>query len=139
MPNILEIIHLSKSYQGVPVLHDVHLSVRSRQIMALLGPSGCGKTTTLRLIAGFEWPDGGTIVINGQVVASETVRVPAEARRVGMVFQEYALFPHLSVADNVAFGLKGSSQEKRARVSEMLALVALSDVGERMPYELSGG
>jgi iron(III) transport system ATP-binding protein len=139
MPNILEITHLSKSYQGVPVLHDVHLSVRSRQIMALLGPSGCGKTTTLRLIAGFEWPDGGTIVINGQVVASETVRVPAEARRVGMVFQEYALFPHLSVADNVAFGLKGSSQEKRARVSEMLALVALSDMGERMPYELSGG
>jgi len=139
MPNLLEIAHLSKSYQGVPVLHDVNLSVRSRQIMALLGPSGCGKTTTLRLIAGFEWPDRGTIAINGQVVASETARVPAEARRVGMVFQEYALFPHLSVSENITFGLKGSGQEKRARASEMLALVALPDVGERMPFELSGG
>jgi iron(III) transport system ATP-binding protein len=93
----------------------------------------------LRLIAGFEWPDGGTIAINGRMVASETIRVPAEERHVGMVFQEYALFPHLSVADNIAFGLKGNNREKQARVAEILALVALPDVGERMPYDLSGG
>lgn len=139
MTNPLEIAHLSKSYQGMSVLLDVSLSVRAGQIMALLGPSGCGKTTTLRLIAGFEWLDGGTIAINGRVVASEAERVPAEERRVGMVFQEYALFPHLSVVDNIAFGLKGSQREKQARVTEMLALVALPDVGQRMPYELSGG
>lgn len=139
MTNLLEIVNLSKSYNNTPVLRDVSLSVRAGQIMALLGPSGCGKTTTLRLIAGFEWPDSGTIIINRRVVASDTVRVVPEERRVGMVFQEYALFPHLSVADNIAFGLKGSRREKQARVSELLALAALPDVGERMPYELSGG
>src|SRR5687768_9335667 len=118
MPNPLDIAHLSKSYDGAVVLRNVSLSVHTGQIMALLGPSGCGKTTTLRLIAGFEWPDGGTIAINGRVVASESVRVPAEERRVGMVFQEYALFPHLSVADNIVFGLKNGKREKEARVSE---------------------
>lgn len=139
MQNPLEITSLSKSYNQTPVLQHVSLSVKAGQIVALLGPSGCGKTTTLRLIAGFEWPDAGTIAIKGRVVASETVRVPAEDRRVGMVFQEYALFPHLSVNDNIAFGLKGSSREKQARAAEMLALVGLSDLGGRMPYELSGG
>lgn len=139
MTNLLEITHLSKAYNSTMVLDDVSLSVRAGQIMALLGPSGCGKTTTLRLIAGFEWPDSGTISINGRVVASDTVRAVPEERRVGMVFQEYALFPHLSVADNIAFGLKDSSREKQARVSELLALAALPDVGKRMPYELSGG
>jgi iron(III) transport system ATP-binding protein len=137
--NPLEITHLAKSFQSTPVLRDVSLSVHAGQITALLGPSGCGKTTTLRMIAGFDFPDSGTITMNGQVVASSTVRVPAEERRVGMVFQEYALFPHLSAANNIAFGLKGSKAEKQARVSELLALVALPDVGERMPYELSGG
>jgi iron(III) transport system ATP-binding protein len=139
MTNLLEISHLAKAFQQTPVLRDVSLSVRAGQITALLGPSGCGKTTTLRLIAGFEFPDSGTITINGRVVASSTVRAAAEERRVGMVFQEYALFPHLNVADNVAFGLKGSKNEKAARVTEMLHLVALPDVGQRMPYELSGG
>jgi iron(III) transport system ATP-binding protein len=136
MPNPLDITHLSKSYAGTPVLREVNLTVRAGQIMALLGPSGCGKTTTLRLIAGFEWPDRGSITINGRLVASPDARIPAEQRRVGMVFQEYALFPHLTAADNVAFGLKGS---KPARVAEMLALVGLPDIGARMPFELSGG
>ncbi|MBZ0293680.1 MAG: ABC transporter ATP-binding protein [Anaerolineae bacterium] len=139
MTNPLEIVHLSKSYDGTPVLRDVSLSVRGGRILTLLGPSGCGKTTTLRLIAGFDWPDSGTVTINGRTVASEGVRTPAEERRVGMVFQEYALFPHLTVAENIAFGLKGNKHEKQTRVSEMLALVALLDVGERMPYDLSGG
>ncbi|MFO7323016.1 MAG: ABC transporter ATP-binding protein [Chloroflexota bacterium] len=139
MPNPLEIHNLTKSYNGVQVLSGVSLSVRPGQITALLGPSGCGKTTTLRLIAGFEWPDSGTIAINGRIVASDTVRVPAEERRVGMVFQEYALFPHLSVADNITFGLSGKAKEKAERAKAMLALVGLSGIGNRMPYELSGG
>ncbi len=137
MTYLLECTHLSKSYNGVPVLRQVNLAARAGQLMALLGPSGCGKTTTLRLIAGFEWPDSGTISIKGRVVASETVRVPAEERRVGMVFQEYALFPHLDVAGNIAFGLRGA--EKQQRVADMLALVGLQDFAKRMPHELSGG
>lgn len=97
------------------------------------------KPLFLRLIAGFEFPDAGVIQINDRLVADETVRIPAEARRVGMVFQDYALFPHLTVAGNVAFGVKGSSSEKTGRVEELLRLVGLSDLGARMPYELSGG
>jgi iron(III) transport system ATP-binding protein len=139
MPHPLECHQLTKAYNGAPVLRQVSLSVRAGQIVALLGPSGCGKTTTLRLIAGFEWPDTGTISINGRVVAAGGVRVPAEERRVGMVFQEYALFPHLNIADNVAFGLPGKGREKAARVAEMLALVGLESTANRLPYELSGG
>jgi iron(III) transport system ATP-binding protein len=139
MPYPLECRDLTKSYDGARVLNGVSLHVHSGQIMALLGPSGCGKTTTLRLIAGFEFPDSGKIVINGRTVASESAQIPAEDRRVGMVFQEYALFPHLKVSDNVAFGLRGSSREKTARAAEMLAFVGLSDAAERMPHDLSGG
>lgn len=139
MPLPLDCHQLTKRYNDTPILQDVTLSVHAGQITALLGPSGCGKTTTLRLIAGFEWPDSGSIRINGRLVAGEGVRVPAEERRVGMVFQEYALFPHLSVADNIAFGLAGKSRDKNARVDEMLAMVGLEGTGARMPYELSGG
>jgi iron(III) transport system ATP-binding protein len=121
------------------VLRGVSLTARAGTITALLGPSGCGKTTTLRLIAGFEFPDSGRISINGRVVADDKTRIPAEDRRVGMVFQEYALFPHLSVGDNIAFGLKGSAREKQARVDELLNVVGLADLGGRMPHALSGG
>ncbi len=106
--------------------------------MALLGPSGCGKTTTLRLIAGFEELDSGSIEIDGRLVADEKGQMPPEKRRAGMVFQDYAIFPHLSVAQNVGFGLPGG-REKEQRVRESLALVGLGGMGERMPYELSGG
>lgn len=114
------------------------LEVRPGEIVALLGPSGCGKTTTLRLIAGFERPDAGSIRIAGRVVADPTRHVPPERRRVGMVFQEYALFPHLTVAENVGFGLP-RGQERLARVGELLDLVGLTGAGERNPGELSGG
>jgi iron(III) transport system ATP-binding protein len=107
--------------------------------MALLGPSGCGKTTLLRLVAGFEWPDSGTIAVNGHIVAGGSQRIPAEQRHVGMVFQEYALFPHLDVAGNIGFGLRGLAREKQDRIAEMLALVGLSELAHRMPHELSGG
>ncbi len=137
--NPLECKDLAKTYGTTPILRGVSLTVRAGAITALLGPSGCGKTTTLRLFAGFEFPDSGKITIKGRVVADDKIRIPAEERRVGMVFQEYALFPHLSVGDNISFGLKGSAKEKQARVDEMLHVVGLADLGERMPHALSGG
>ncbi|NDJ59784.1 MAG: ABC transporter ATP-binding protein [Chloroflexi bacterium] len=109
-------------------------------MLVLLGPSGCGKSTTLRLIAGLENPDIGSILLNGREVAGESVWVTPEQRRVGLVFQDYALFPHLSVIDNVTFGLRGlASRERQARAAAMLDLVGLADLGDRMPHQLSGG
>jgi iron(III) transport system ATP-binding protein len=123
-----------------PAVHDLSLSVCEGEIVALLGPSGCGKTTTLRLIAGFETPDAGTVRLRGEVVAGEGRLVPPEARGVGLVFQDYALFPHLSVHENVAFGLARLERtRRRARVGDVLDLVGLSDFGGRYPHELSGG
>lgn len=130
---------LEKNFDREAVLNGVDLYARSGEIVSLLGPSGCGKTTTLRLIAGFETPDAGRITIDGLVVADKRHSVPAENRRVGMVFQEYALFPHLNVADNVAFGLRGAARDKSGRVMEMLELVGLLGLEKRMPHELSGG
>jgi iron(III) transport system ATP-binding protein len=135
----LDIQGIAKAFNGTPAVREATLKVRPGQVTALLGPSGCGKTTLLRLVAGFEWPDSGAVRINGRVVAGDGQMIAPEARRVGMVFQEYALFPHLSVQDNIAFGLRGASAEKRARVEEMLTLVGLSSLGERLPHELSGG
>jgi len=116
----------------------VSFAVQPGEFMALLGPSGCGKTTTLRMIAGFEEPSAGTVSIAGRVVND----VPVERRGVAMVFQSYALFPHLSVAENVAFGLRlrrVPADERMARVGEALAMVGLADLAQRMPRQLSGG
>jgi iron(III) transport system ATP-binding protein len=107
-------------------------------MLALLGPSGCGKTTALRLISGFERPDAGTIEVNGRRVASPTSMVPPERRRVGLVFQDLALFPHLSVRANVDYGIR-RDPDRRVRTEELLELVGLAGDGERMPHELSGG
>lgn len=135
----LECQHLSKSFSTVQAVRDVSLTVNDGEFITLLGPSGCGKTTTLRLIAGFELPERGRIVLHGRVVAENGSGLPPEKRQIGMVFQDYALFPHLNVGDNVGFGLRGGKQEKTARVSEMLALVGLDGLSARMPHELSGG
>lgn len=113
------------------------LTVLEGEILALLGPSGCGKTTALRLIAGFEAPDAGKVAIGGRPVAGPGVCLPPEQRRAGMVFQDYALFPHLTVAENVAYGLSGG--RKTERVQEVLALVGLVGLEARLPHELSGG
>jgi iron(III) transport system ATP-binding protein len=130
--------NLTKSFGHLTVVDDVSFSVAKGQILALLGPSGCGKTTTLRLIAGFEQLDNGVIVIDGEEVANGRFHLPPEKRRAGMVFQDYAIFPHLSVADNVGFGLpRGKGRATRA--AEMLDFVGLADLGGRMPHELSGG
>lgn len=129
---------LNKAFGETAVVQDVSFSMNAGQILALLGPSGCGKTTTLRLIAGFEELDSGSIEIAGQVVANGRVHLPPEKRRVGMVFQDYAIFPHLSVAANVGFGLNRKAEAER-RTTEMLEMVGLGGLGGQMPHELSGG
>lgn len=139
MHHTLECQNLSKSFEDIIALRDVSLRARPGSLTALLGPSGCGKTTLLRLVAGFEQPDSGTILINDHIVAGERHAVPPEKRRVGMVFQEYALFQHLSVEQNIAFGLRDSTTGKRQRVGDMLDLVGLPGYQARMPHELSGG
>ena len=139
--------HARKEFSGVAAVRDVSLELPKGQLMALLGPSGCGKTTTLRLVAGFERLDAGEIEIGGRLVASGNQHMPPEQRRIGMVFQEYALFPHLSVAHNVAFGLpqasapwtRGLAREVARRVDYVLDLVGLAGYQKRMPHELSGG
>lgn len=132
---------LSKSFDAhQSVVHQLDLEVQSGEILALLGPSGCGKTTTLRLIAGFERPDSGTISINDQMIAGDGVFLPPEKRGVGMVFQDYALFPHLSIEQNVGFGLHTKPKaESDEIVMAMLQLVGLEQFAKRFPHELSGG
>jgi putrescine transport system ATP-binding protein len=135
---LLEIDAVSKNFGAVAAVDAVSLAVEHGELFALLGPSGCGKTTLLRLIAGFETPDRGRIVIDG----SDVTQVPPYRRPVNMMFQSYALFPHLDVAGNIAFGLKQEGMERRrreARVAEMLALVQMTDYARRRPHELSGG
>lgn len=135
-PAALEICDVSFAYASAPVLRRINISVRAGEIAAVLGASGSGKTSLLRLIAGFERPDTGRIAIDGKVVADHDTFVPPERRGLGYVPQEGALFPHLTVAQNVAFGLaRGDS----ARTDEVLALVGLTGLEQRYPSELSGG
>ena len=134
----LQCAGLTKRFGAVDAIDGLDLAVHQGQVLALLGPSGCGKTTTLRLIAGFDQPDAGTISIGGRAVFQAGHTIPPEKRRVGMVFQDGALFPHLTVAQNVAFGLPNGPEQKD-RVGEVLDLVDLSALGKRMPHELSGG
>jgi ABC-type Fe3+/spermidine/putrescine transport system ATPase subunit len=127
---------VTKSFGGRRAVDDISLDIRRGEFFSLLGPSGCGKTTLMRLIAGFEFPDSGTIELGGQDVD----RVPAHKRDVNMVFQNYALFPHLSVADNIAFGLKIAKRDDiPGQVERVLAMVNLSNYGSRAPLTLSGG
>jgi iron(III) transport system ATP-binding protein len=127
-----------KSFGAVRAVDRVALRLPPGLLLALLGPSGCGKTTMLRLLAGFETPDAGTIEIGGQRVFGAGINLPPERRRVGMVFQDYALFPHLDVARNIAFGVPRGPDRGR-RIVEALRLVGLDGYQERMPHELSGG
>jgi iron(III) transport system ATP-binding protein len=139
MANTITIENVVKRYPGsdAAAVDGISLDVAQGEIVTLLGPSGCGKTTMLRLIAGFERPDSGSIRFGDRVVAGSGAWVPPEQRGVGMVFQEHALFPHLTAADNIGFNMK--TAEKSARVEEVLELVGLGGLGKRMPHELSGG
>jgi iron(III) transport system ATP-binding protein len=123
---------------GRATLHGIDLSLPQGSICCLLGPSGCGKTTVLRCIAGFESLAGGSVRIGGVLMSGEGTHVPPESRRVGMVFQDYALFPHLDVVRNIGFGTRGTTAE-RARVDELIGLVGLEAKRSRFPHELSGG
>ena len=136
---VLELDGLKKSYGTELVVEGLSLSVREGEILTLLGPSGCGKTTTLRLIAGLERPDGGTVRLNGESMSGSSFVAP-ENRGVGVVFQEFALFPHLTARENIAFGLKDEpDDEVETRVDELLELVDLPDQGDSYPDQLSGG
>ncbi len=139
--SILELRHVSCAYEtGRPAVQEISFAAREGEILCLLGPSGCGKTTILRAIAGFEPVRSGQLFLSGQLVSSPDVMTPTENRRVGMVFQEYALFPHLRVQDNIAFGLHHLPRSERAsRVQEMLRLTGLEGFERRYPHELSGG
>jgi iron(III) transport system ATP-binding protein len=140
MTALLEVRRVSQAYDGRPVLEGLSFDLEPGMIGCLLGPSGCGKTTVLRCIAGFEPIREGEIVLHGEVMSRPGRLVPAERRRIGMVFQDYALFPHLTVERNIAFGLRAlSSAERDARVAELLDIVRLKQVASRYPHELSGG
>ena len=131
---------LTKSFGSVCAVQELNLTVNQGEILALVGPSGCGKTTLLRLLAGFETPDSGAIFVQDRLVAGGGVFVPPEQRGIGMVFQDYALFPHLTVQENVTFGLQKLPRAQREReVRDWLALVGLAGYERRYPHELSGG
>jgi len=138
---VLELRKVTCAYEaGRPAISDISLCARKGEILCLLGPSGCGKTTTLRVIAGFEPVVGGEVYLEGQLVSAAGLLVPTEQRRAGMVFQEYALFPHLRVTENIAFGLQHLSADQRTtQVHAMLAMTGLIGFERRYPHELSGG
>ncbi len=140
MNTLLELENITVSYGEQAVVSGLSLGLERGEIGCLLGPSGCGKTTVLRAIAGLEPVRDGRVLVNGLVFSSGSRTLEPEKRRIGMVFQDYALFPHLSVADNVGFGLrKGTRAQMKARVSELLSAVGLRSFGGKFPHELSGG
>src|SRR6185295_4954519 len=136
---LLEVRDLSHAYGAHQVVQGISFSLARGAIGCLLGPSGCGKTTVLRCIAGFEAVQAGTIHIGGRQVSAPGATVAPERRRIGMVFQDYALFPHLPVGGNIAFGLRGSRAERDARVAELAAMVGLSAALDKYPHVISGG
>lgn len=136
--SFLTLSHIKKAFGPVQVVHDFNMSIEKGEFVSFLGPSGCGKTTILRMIAGFETPSDGLIVINGK----DQTSLKPNQRNIGMVFQAYALFPNMNVFDNVAFGLKVAGKPKaeiKARVEEMLKLIHLEHLADRYPYQMSGG
>lgn len=140
--SFISISNLTKQFSetSLPAVNDISFSIGKGEIVSLLGPSGCGKTTALRMIAGFENPTQGLIKVGNQLVVSDSAVMPPEKRGIGMVFQEHALFPHMSVAKNIMYGLKHMRKsEKLKKVNEMLELVELSDFADAIPANLSGG
>ncbi|BDW84445.1 ABC transporter ATP-binding protein [Roseicyclus marinus] len=135
----LEVDHVTCRFDGREVVRDVSFAVGPGEILCLLGPSGCGKSTTLRVIAGIERQTGGAVRADGVALSDGEQHLPPEARGVGLIFQDFALFPHLTVGQNVAFGLRGSRAEVQARVGELLERVDLGGYADKVPHMLSGG
>ncbi len=135
----LELTGISRKLGGKRVLDDVSLTVRAGALTCLLGPSGCGKTTTLRIVAGVDQQDAGQVFIDGRVISNQKIHVPPEKRSVGLLFQDFALFPHLSVEENVAFGLIGRGANRKQRITELLERVNLEPLRKKLPHQLSGG
>ncbi|RRJ84136.1 ABC transporter ATP-binding protein [Aestuariirhabdus litorea] len=135
---LLEVSQLKLAYQQQVIVNDLSFHINDGDICSLLGPSGCGKTTTLRAIAGFENPLGGEIRLDGRLLSTATEQLPPEQRQIGMVFQDYALFPHLTIYENIAFGIK-QKRNKGAIVKRLLEMVNLPGMDRRYPHELSGG
>lgn len=139
-PALLEITGLTKSYGSFHALNRVSFEMKEGEIISVLGPSGCGKSTLLQLVAGLTSPDGGEIRLKGETIASVKTMVPPEKRNVNMVFQDYALWPHMNVFDNIAYGLRRMTREqKQTRVTELLKLLHLEGLERRLPPQLSGG
>jgi iron(III) transport system ATP-binding protein len=135
--SMIRLAGVTKRFGDVTAVDGASLCVDRGEVVALLGPSGCGKTTLLRLVAGFERPESGTVEVAGKAVAGPGAWIAPEERRVGMVFQDYALFPHLTVSENVGFGVP--RRARAGRVRELLTIVGLDTLGRRYPHELSGG
>lgn len=139
-PQVVCLRGASKAYGDTPVIENISFEINQGEILALLGPSGCGKTTTLRLIAGFEQLDAGEIYIQERLAASPDFSMPPEQRSVGMMFQDYALFPHMTVAQNIVYGLAGMERWRQKKIlSGMLELVGMEGYDDRYPHQLSGG
>ena len=138
--NRLSVNRIDVNYGKAEIVRQVSFELGDGKIGCLLGPSGCGKTTVLRAIAGFEQPVSGEVVINEQTVSDRKTFLPPEKRKIGMVFQDFALFPHLTVADNIRFGLRGwKYPDQEARIHELLAMIGMATMGRAYPHQLSGG
>ena len=136
---MIECRNLSKSYGNVQAVIRISLRLCDYEFLSILGPSGCGKSTLLRLIAGLEVPSQGKVFLHGQEISGSKIILPPEHRKFGMIFQDFALFPHLSVNDNVRYGASGSKKEKHKRVHELLELVGLPHLAQKFPHQISGG
>ncbi|MEO0371922.1 MAG: ABC transporter ATP-binding protein [Pseudomonadota bacterium] len=135
----LELKNITRRFGARSAVEDVSLTVAPGQVTCLLGPSGCGKSTTLRMVAGVETQDSGEIYVDGQLISDPRHQTPAEDRRIGLMFQDFALFPHLRVSENVGFGVTGDASARQTRVRELLARVGMERFEAAYPHELSGG
>ena len=136
---MIECRKLTKNYGTLTSVCDISLHLSEQEFISILGPSGCGKSTLLRLIAGLEVPSAGQIFLKDKEISGKRITLPPEHRKFGMIFQDFSLFPHLSVEDNIAFGVNGSASEKQQRVKEMVKLVSLPHLVKKMPHQISGG
>jgi len=136
---MIECRNLTKSYGVLEAVSDFSLHLEEHEFLSILGPSGCGKSTLLRLIAGLEVPSKGQVLLEKREISGEKIILPPERRKFGMIFQDFALFPHLSIEKNIAYGVSGSRSEKQKRVVELLKLVSLQHLASKMPHQISGG